>query len=1557
MKFSRRISFLVCFTLLIALASAGTATSQETGAVEGVVTPENAGQERHLNGTEYPVSPHIESLSDTMDGRIGSFSDVYNISYHQKRRSEGFNGTVTREDTVGTVSREEPTGTENPTPNKKEKAVSESPDVKKGKAAGTGLTSNGLGKKSEARKKVVIGYKDSSSSLDISSKYGYNSIEKYRSDVVNFETAKLSPNKIQSLREDPAVEYVVEDHAVKALGTYGSSSSGQSTPWGIEKVKARTAEAGISDEDESEINVAVVDTGVDYSHQDLEGSVKWGVDTTGSEVRYGKEAAMDGHGHGTHVSGTVTANDDGNGVVGVAPNVSIYAVQVLNSNGRGTFSDVTQGIEEAHKGPDGVKGTDDDADVISMSLGGSSSVPAMKRAVENASKNIAVISAAGNSGDGDGSTNEIGYPAKYNASMAIAATNTNDGTPTFSSEGEQLDVAAPGVDVKSTYPNDGYRTWSGTSMATPHVSGTAALLLADSVTGSDQDPDLGTQEVRNIMTTTAVDIESEGFDRHSGHGRIDATRVLGDIPIPMIGYSPSTPIAQQTVTFDGSNSTANSTITGYRWTVDGETKTGEKVTHSFESTGNYEVELNITTSEGESGETTKTVEVLKPVVADAGSSKSIEPGETIELNGTGSFHRDGEISSYRWRLNGSGSLKDGNTATPVYTAPESDPDGRVKLSLTVSDGQHTDTDTAYVFVGNGGVWNSFLKDSKNTAYLSGSVGVGEMNISTVLDDGFSYGSTAVTQNTVFQGFTSEKLVKAVNRSSGDVIWSFGTPDPVVSTPAVQNGTVMVLDYSGNLFALDRGTGEVSWNKDLNTDSRYWGSPNIKNGVVYVSGDQVRAYDLETGNKLWSNNRGWGFRRTTPAVNDGVVYDVDFYSEEVMAFDARSGNMIWEKSVSDSFYSSVTVEGGHVYVGSGWGSSGSYPLYALDKQNGALAWKKNLNQKVYASPAVNDGKVFAATLDGNVLAFSSDDGEKLWSFNHSEKPILYSPGLTDGKLFVGGLDGVLSAVNAETGEQVKKTDTRGGKSILSAVSVGLDSVYFSTNEGLEKAAIQKEGSREQVGEAGSIQVSAAGDEWQVVELKNSYDDPVVVTSPVSYSGADPAHVRVRTVRSDSFEIKIEEWDYLNEKHTTETVNYMVFEAGSHKLENGVTVEAGSKSVDHEWSGVDLGTRFTDPVVMSQTTTYLGRQSVVTRHRNVASKGFEVRLQEEEGNNGVHLTEKVDYIAMEGKNVGTGETSHRWTGLGFDDGSTGLKFAESQTYRGNDPGNLRLKNGSVAYEEERSVDNEMSHVREKIGYAEFDPGSVYSQPQQVSNFGEVGSTNVDAAGDWQKVELDGKYTDPVVVTSPLTYSGHDPSHVRVRNVKEDSFEMQIEEWDYLNEKHTRETVNYMVVESGSHELDNGLTLEAGKITADHGWSSVPVALSGSNDPVVLSQVMSFNGADAVVTRSRNVDSNGFDLRLQEEEGNNGVHTKESVGYVAVNGSGVSRLETDHSWRSIEGGGGVAFADVQTFRGNDPVALRMRGGNSVRLEEERSVDEETGHFTEKVGMVDIKEGRLTK
>lgn len=254
----------------------------------------------------------------------------------------------------------------------------------------------------------------------------------------------------------------------------------------------------------SSILVAVIDTGVDWDHPDLAANyVPSGYDWVNRDHN-----PMDDNGHGTHVAGIVAAViNNSQGIAGISQ-VNIMAEKALNQTGYGFSDDLAEAITHA---------ADQNADIISMSWGSDSNNILVRRAIRYAyDSGVLLVAAAGNN-----ATSERSYPAAYDEVIAVTATDRNDNLAYFANYGEWIELAAPGVSIYSTTWNDDYAYKSGTSMATPHVSGVAALIWSVF-------PNLTSDQVRSRLRETAEDLGPSGFDIHYGYGRIDAGRAVQD---------------------------------------------------------------------------------------------------------------------------------------------------------------------------------------------------------------------------------------------------------------------------------------------------------------------------------------------------------------------------------------------------------------------------------------------------------------------------------------------------------------------------------------------------------------------------------------------------------------------------------------------------------------------------------------------------------------------------------------------------------------------------------------------------------------------------------------------------------------------------------------------------------------------------------------------------------------------------------------------------------------------------------------------------------------------
>jgi len=332
--------------------------------------------------------------------------------------------------------------------------------------------------------------------------------------IIPAMAATLPPKAIEAIQKSPNVAYVEEDAVVYALKGKPASPPGrdkqdkeqppQELPWGVNRTDAELA---WNDSTGAGVNVAVLDTGIDYRHPDLDGNVKGGVSVVGLIETTNPRLWIDKNGHGTHCAGIIAAENNDIGVVGVAPGASLYAVKVLRNDGSGTYSDAIDGIQWS---------VNNGMQVISMSFGGASDSQALNDTCNAANASgLILVAAAGNNGDGNSATDEISYPAAYDSVIAVGATNQDDAAPYWSNSGPYLELSAPGVDIKSTWLDGSYENHSGTSMSCPHVSGTAVLIWAENSTFSNIN-------VRDVLQTTADDLGADGKDNVYGYGLVDA---------------------------------------------------------------------------------------------------------------------------------------------------------------------------------------------------------------------------------------------------------------------------------------------------------------------------------------------------------------------------------------------------------------------------------------------------------------------------------------------------------------------------------------------------------------------------------------------------------------------------------------------------------------------------------------------------------------------------------------------------------------------------------------------------------------------------------------------------------------------------------------------------------------------------------------------------------------------------------------------------------------------------------------------------------------------------
>ncbi|MBU2219530.1 S8 family peptidase [Patescibacteria group bacterium] len=346
--------------------------------------------------------------------------------------------------------------------------------------------------------------------------------------IVPAVAASVPEAAIQGLLNNPNITSVELDGAVYAVDTELDNA------WGVKRIGS----GDVHDKGNkgTGVKIGIIDSGVDYTHQDLNDVYAGGYDFVEND-----NDPADVYGHGTHVAGSACAEDNGLGVVGVAPECALYSLRVLNNDGVGSWSATIAAMDWAVL--NGLQ-------VVNLSLGSSQDPGStVKAAFDNAeAANMVIVAAGGNSGNPPGKGNNVIYPAKYASVIAVAATDSNDKRPSWSSTGEEIELAAPGVSVLSAW-NDGtsphnpqpyildggyYKEGSGTSMASPHVAGAAALVIATGITNND--------EVRLILNSTADDIGATGKDTLYGYGLVNVAAAIASLvpPSPAVNVNVST---------------------------------------------------------------------------------------------------------------------------------------------------------------------------------------------------------------------------------------------------------------------------------------------------------------------------------------------------------------------------------------------------------------------------------------------------------------------------------------------------------------------------------------------------------------------------------------------------------------------------------------------------------------------------------------------------------------------------------------------------------------------------------------------------------------------------------------------------------------------------------------------------------------------------------------------------------------------------------------------------------------------------------------------------------
>jgi hypothetical protein len=543
--------------------------------------------------------------------------------------------------------------------------------------------------------------------------------------------------------------------------------------------------------------------------------------------------------------------------------------------------------------------------------------------------------------------------------------------------------------------------------------------------------------------------------------------------------------------------------------------------------------------------------------------------------------------------------------------------------------------------------------------------------------------------------------------------------------------------------------------------------------------------------------------------------------------------------------------------------------------------------------------------------------------------------------------------------------------LAARSYDQDKQNFSAFSNELMASVP---ARQAVGEIKSVTV---GTQWQRVDFQKSFSDPIIVAKPIGQSDNDPAVVRIRNIDANGFEIRIQEWDYLDGAHAQETVAYIAMERGSYTLDNGARVEAGRLDTNRTYAfeTVAFAEAFNSaPVLLTAVTTFNEEDAVATRVRNITTAGFEVGMREQEANTQAHATESIGYIAFEpssgtldGRTYQVARTSdvvtHNFSTIDFPTPfpQPPLFLADMQTTDGGDTANLRWQNKTassieVQVDEEQSRESETGHTTEVVGYFVLGPafgdtdsdGDGLSDADEANTYGTdpyAADTDGDGLNDGEELDhWGGDYT-----------VDHDADGLA-----------NLVDPDSDNDG----AADGVEVAGGFDPLDPNsypeISLEAGRVELAHNWQRVDFATSFL-DPIVVAKPLSHNGGDPAVVRIRNVDATGFEIRVQEWDYLDGSHTQETVAYVAMerggytldNGARVEagRLDTNrtHAFEPVAftktfNNPPVLLTAVTTFNEQDAVTTRVRNITTTGFEvgmREQEVNTQA-HAAESIGYI---------
>ena len=471
-------------------------------------------------------------------------------------------------------------------------------------------------------------------------------------------------------------------------------------------------------------------------------------------------------------------------------------------------------------------------------------------------------------------------------------------------------------------------------------------------------------------------------------------------------------------------------------------------------------------------------------------------------------------------------------------------------------------------------------------------------------------------------------------------------------------------------------------------------------------------------------------------------------------------------------------------------------------------------------------------------------------------------------------------------------------------------------------------------------------WTTVNLTEPFTDPIVVVGPPTSYGLAPGVIRVRNVTPDSFQMKFQEWDYLDGSHCAELVFWTAIERGNYTGGSGEKIIAEKFSTNKTNVFAPRWVAFPEvlsepPVVVAQVMTCNGAEAVTDRICGVYPGGMHFSMQEQEASGG-HCYEEVGYLAF---------SREFYMPVGLTP-----NVVTHKPYMLVDIGRQTV----LHLREEQSADAETVHwTPEKVGYLSAPYQPPFIADLQTCHGADPCSLRctllaqhwLSATGvasvthDWQTVPVPATFMDPVVIAGPATYNGTDPGEIRVRSVTPTSFQIRFQEWDYLDGWHGAEQVRWFVIERGGWDYGGGVLCMVNEFPISNAnvfspaWVRPPLTLT-SGPPRVYATQQTANGPSAVTERISNVGLTGFNVALQEEEAADAMHAEETLGY-CMWGLGTGGVSAPRAGQQLS----VATIGVPGASAAEP-----RNGWETLIVEEQSLDAETWHCAETINVMSV-------